>query len=423
MRVPAARLRKELDEYPEQRWRDIAAGWLRLALWRQGVFLRRDLERLGPDEKKQLCRVFDECSSPSRMPAWRIRYILWLLRDREVLSLSRRIDERRRTLTPVNVNELDDKQLRVAERYLRMLGRLRFRARTEKDSGKARTLRGTLRGLRYVETLREACSATGLDYILMFRLLIQESAFVHERVSWAGAFSLAQFLNIALKDVWMFRRKIPGALELLGEVKDEKDLKRKVVSDPHMAIRVACLYFRRLRDEVVLRLGHRQSVDARMRDIVTLEIYSLRQAMEQAAEIDSLIESRRVLGPNEVLVPLGPTPLPDPGVALGMWVKKLVMRLVERRMSEELFEQRLQRLYDALGLAAYNAGMQNLLRAARKRKKLSALAFPLEIEETRNYVDDILDGADFLRKLERELSPFSEMSFDELLQVVLPYCE
>ena len=89
----------------------------------------------------------------------------------------------------------------------------------------------------------------------------------------------------------------------------------------------------------------------------------------------------------------------DPSIVGGLVVaapenKPVYVRdLADVRITEGVFRERLTLLHSALGLAAYNAGMSNLLKAGKRRNPFKTLSFPLQITENRNYVDDILDGS------------------------------
>lgn len=425
-RRPVAELRRVVAGSSLEQRAAVVSRWLRNIFWKQGVLFPRDLARLTAGERSQLCQKLRTAVQPRLMESWRLRVLVWLLRDRQVLRLSARRDERLAELTPVSLADCPPQQRQLLQRYLDMLANLHRQATAQKEPGRRRTLRGLLRGLRYMDTIRQASAIAGLDHRLVTRLLIQESAFIHQRVSWAGAFSLAQFLNIALKDIWQFRRRIPGAGRLLAGVSSYRQLRRQVIADPRMAIRAACVYFRRLRDEVVLRLGDKgRHMSDEMLTLLSLELYLLRNGMGQMATFDSLVESRLSWPQEQLVLPLVPAAggmLPDPATLLGGWMKGLIRRLVERKVSRAVFQGRLARLHQALGLAAYNAGMRNLIRAAKRRGPLGPLSFPLELDETRNYVDDILDGIDLLSRVDRLASPLHDMDYRQLLKLARRTC-
>ena len=425
-RRPTAELRRVVKHSPLEQRIPVVGRWLRAIFWRAGVLFPRDVARLTADERSRLCQKLRTASLPRLMESWRLRVLVWLLRDRQVLRLSARRDERVAEITPVSLSDCPPTLRQLLQRYLDMLANLRLRAAEKQAPGQGRTLRGLLRGLRYMDTIRQASQVTGLDHRLVTRLLIQESAFIHQRVSWAGAFSLAQFLNIALKDIWQFRRRIPGANRLLAGVSSYQQLRQQVIADPRMAIRAACIYFRRLRDEVALRLGDKgRRMSSEMLTLLSLELYLLRNGMGQMATFDSLVESRLSWPQERLVLPLVPAAggmLPDPATLLAGWMEGLVRRLVERKVSQAVFQGRLARLHQALGLAAYNAGMQNLIRASRRRGPLGPLSFPLELDETRNYVDDILDGMELISRVEHLASPLHDMDYRQLVELARRAC-
>jgi len=78
---------------------------------------------------------------------------------------------------------------------------------------------------------------------------------------------------------------------------------------------------------------------------------------------------------------------------------------------------------DAMGLAAYNAGMGNLTKASKAKSPFGPLSFPLQLTETRNYVDDIMDGTDILRKLDRLASEVSLLEYPQIIDLAEKACQ
>jgi hypothetical protein len=421
----SAEILAEIGRFPAGRSERIIAGWLRKIFWQAGVYLERDITRLSQPERDELCRKLSSRLEPGSFEPWRLRILLWQLRDREALRLHHLKDEREAEITSfsLDLSRLEGDSYQAWKRYGELLQRLRqLSARHGGDDAEARTLRGFLRGLRYMPTIRQACQTTGLDHRLITRLFIQESAFVHQRISHAGAYSLAQFLDIALKDIWQFRNKIPGAQMLLENIQSYDELRRLVIDDPRWAIRAACVYFRRLRDEAELRLGNVDNEN--MLAIMSLELFAVRRGLAEQGELESQLQAG-LLGQER-----SPTPpshwtgwLSDAGQALAAWVEGAARQLAARHLSQELFRQRLDRLYEALGLAAYNAGMGNLRRTADRVGAAGRLAFPLQIGETRAYINEILNGRDYLGAIQEQASPLRDLDYTELARLVGSVCK
>jgi hypothetical protein len=131
--------------------------------------------------------------------------------------------------------------------------------------------------------------------------------------------------------------------------------------------------------------------------------------------------------PVERVMPLLLVPLTgglgfDPGSAIARWLERTVRELVELRLTEDVYRGRLARLQDALSLSAYNAGMGNLSKSAKRKDPLGGMSFPLELSENRDYVDSILDGAEVLSDLEPLLSGVSHMGLEELSSLTEQAC-
>jgi hypothetical protein len=391
----------------------------------------QDLDRLSKAELTDICLQARSLDSLKGLSSWRYRFLSWLYRDREVQRMFADRDDRLVFLTPVRI-QIENKDAATANalrRYLAMVRNMKLQVLGNRSLPyeQFRTLEGLVRGLRYMDTIREACALTGLDHRLMTRLFIQESEFIHQRVSWAGAFSLAQFLNIALKDIWLFKNRIPGSGPLLKGIKSYEELKQKVIADPRMAIKASCVYFRRLRDEVVMRLGKKgRSASQEMLTLMTVELYALHKGTGERSALDSLAEIGRAWPVREMvmltLVPVAGGLMPDAGAMLAGWMEHTSRELVALRLSQGVFEKRLERLYSALGLAAYNAGMSNLIKASKRKSPFGPLSFPLQITENRNYVDDILDGKDILEDVGKLVSGISLMEYDDIMKVTEQAC-
>ncbi|HOX46805.1 MAG TPA: hypothetical protein PK668_24625 [Myxococcota bacterium] len=414
---------------PLARLEPILRGWLESLLQRRGVAFAEDLELLGQEDLADICDQARSFERRRDLPPWRLRLLLWRFRDTEVKRLYAERDERLGFLSPIRleVAELPPATGRVLERYLAMLRNLRLQVlrNSEEPYETHRTLDGLLRGLRYMDTIRQAAATTGLDHRLMTRLFIQESEFVHHRVSLAGAYSVAQFLDIAVKDVWLFRASIRGSAELLPQVGSWEELKARIVADPREAIKASCLYFRRVRDGIARRFGEGQSQpDAALLDLLTLEMFSLEQDTMERAQLDAGARLAEVWPPPAapLELPLGGLLLPDPGELLGRWAELTVRDLTEVSIGEAVYRGRLARLIDALGLGAYNAGTGNLMKAADRRRPYASLSFPLMIDETRAYVDGILDGVDILAGVGRMASGVARMSYDDLRRLADRAC-
>jgi hypothetical protein len=414
---------------PRARLEPILRGWLESLLQHSGVAFAEDLELLGQEDLADICDQARSFERRRDLPPWRLRLLLWRFRDTEVKRLAAEQDERAGFLTPIRleVAELTPATGRTLERYLAMLRNLRLQVlrNSEEPYETHRTLDGLMRGLRYMDTIRQASATTGLDHRLMTRLFIQESEFVHHRVSLAGAYSVAQFLDIAVKDVWLFRASIRGSAELLPQVASWEELKARIVADPREAIKASCLYFRRVRDGIARRFGEGQSPpDGALLDLLTLEMFSLEQDTLERAQLDTGARLAEVwprqAEPPEL--PLGGLLLPDPDALLGRWAEMTVRELTEVSIGEAVYRGRLARLIDALGLGAYNAGTGNLMKAADRRRPFASLSFPLMIDETRAYVDGIMDGVDILDGVGRMASGVARMSYDDLRRLADRAC-
>jgi hypothetical protein len=409
----------------------ILRTWLESLLYRRGVVFAEDLELLSREDLADICDQARAFENRKDLPAWRLRLLMWRYRDSQVKRATAEQDVRLAFLTPIRleVDQLAPATARSLRRYLAMLRNLRLQVlkNSEEPYEIHRTLEGLLRGLRYMDTIREAAQLTGLDHRLMTRLYIQESEFIHHRVSLAGAYSVAQFMDIAVKDVWLFRGSIAGSAALLRGITGWEELKARIVAEPREAIRASCLYFRRVRDMIARRFGEGQRpADGQLLDLLTLEMWTLERGLMQRAGLDVASELAEAWPVSELgLAPdLGSSGVlvPDPDLPLERWMDRTVRELVQVTMAEEVFRGRLARLVDALGLAAYNAGTGTLMKAADRRKPYQSLSFPLQIDETRSYVDGILDGLDILAGLERLSSGVARMSYDDLQRLASQAC-
>ncbi len=429
---PITLLRKMISQAPAKRLQPIVLKWIKNLFFRRGVLFPYDLAELSRSDQADICLQTRSMHTQKGMSSGRVRALAWLYRDREVRRMFHERDDRLAFLTPIRVPEekLDGATRKVLRRYLAMVRALKLQVVKNQTMpyDQFRTLDGLLRGLRYMDTIRESSAIAGLDHRLMTRLFIQESEFIHERVSWAGAFSLAQFLNIALKDIWIFRGKIPGAKTLLRGVTSYEDLKKKVVADPRMAIKASCTYFRRIRDEAIMRLGKKGRTASReMVTLLTLEMLGLRRGVSEGANLDAQIAMGRAWPVREMymlpLVPVAGGIMPDAGALLAGWIERTVRDLVHLQLVEGVFAGRLDRLMDAMGLAAYNAGMGNLIKSSKAKSPFGPLSFPLQLTETRNYVDDIMDGTDILRKLDRLASEISLLEYAQIIELAEDACQ
>ncbi len=369
-----------IRSFPRTKLKPVLEGWLRNLLYRQDIGFRRDLKGLDEGQCRHLCKQARSIHTLEGLPANQVRMLAWWYRDTEIRKLTSEVDKRIETLTPIALrrdSRDDDEIADTLDRYLGMLHHLKLRLMQERTLPyeKYRTLSGLLAGLRYMDTIVHACRLTGLNPHTMISLFIQESGFIHQRVSVAGAFSVAQFMSIALKDVWSFRDRIEGSVQLLKGIDSLEELKRSVRQDPRVAIRVSCLYFRRLRDEVAVRMQqHGGEANNYLQNLIAIEMRA--------------------------------------------WHKGLF----ETTRDEDLFEKQMDRLYDVLGLGAYNAGMGNLIKTGKKKVPWAALGFPLQIYETRNYVDGILDGIEFIDRVQHTLSEISRINYSGLKKLFDGLC-
>ncbi|NMB74729.1 MAG: hypothetical protein GYA21_06320 [Myxococcales bacterium] len=427
---PASEVRQLVMALERRRLRSVVRSWLQSLFHSRKVFFVEDLDALSRDGLLDLCRQarsFDDWQALS--PA-RYRTLLSAWRDREVRRLFEERDRRMRLVSAVRFApaDLPEADARLLRRYQAMLRNLRLQVLDNRSLPFHiyRSLDGLRRGLRYMETIRQACAATGLDHRLMTRLFIQESEFIHQRISWAGAFSLAQFMDVALKDVWQFRAQIAGSAELLRGVESFEDLRRAVIADPRQAIRTACLYFRRVRDGVVRYLeSDGAAADPSLATLLALELFRWQEGVAEGAaldvdrEIERLALGERLLEAPPVAVPGA---LPDPAGWLSRWMVRAAEDLTRLRLTEEVFRGRLEMLHSALGLAAYNCGLGRLARSDKQQKAFCGLAFPMQIAETRDYVSNILAGLDVLKRAEALASDTARMTFHELMDLAEQAC-
>jgi hypothetical protein len=160
---------------------------------------------------------------------------------------------------------------------------------------------------------------------------------------------------------------------------------------------------------------------------MTLEMLSMRQGVGEQSNVDSVVEMSRNWPVKEMmllpLIPFAGALVPDAGAFFSGWLERTVRRVADIQISEGVFRERMNMLYTALGLSAYNAGMSNLLKSAKRRGPFDALSFPLQIAETRNYVDDILDGSEILNDVKKLASDVSQMDYNGLLKFADQACK
>jgi hypothetical protein len=426
---PADEVKRLVLGLERRRLRSVVRSWLQNLFFGRKVFFAEDLDRLDPDALADLCQQARSFDDWQKLSPGRYRALLAAWRDREVRRL---VEERDRRLRWVGAVRLEPQQIadgdrRLLQRYLSMLRNLRLQILDNRSLPLHiyRSLDGLRRGLRYMETIRQACAATGLDHRLMTRLFIQESEFIHQRISWAGAFSIAQFMDVALKDVWQFRAQIAGAAELLKGIESYEDLRRSVIADPRQAIRTACLYFRRVRDGVVRVLEKDGRADPLLSTVLALEWFRWQEGVAESAALDVDRELERLaLGERIWQTPPVSLPgaMPDPASWLSRWMASTAVDLVRLRLTEEVFRGRLDLLESALGLAAYNSGLGRLARSDKQQQAFCGLAFPMQISETRDYVSNILAGADVLRRAEALASDTARLTYHELLDLAERAC-
>ncbi len=428
-RMSADVIARQVMSIPANQLQRTLSKWLKGLFIRNGLSFSMDLVKLDKSTLSEICTKARQLDSRKGLSAWRYRVLLWRWRDSEEKRLFAKRDERMGFLTPIH---LDPKGLKPScrdsvRRYLTMLKNLKLEVLRNKEHPyeKHRTLQGLLRGLRYMDTIREAARLTGVDHRMMTGLYIQESEFIHQRVSVAGAFSVAQFLNIAIRDVWLFRKRIKGASTILKGIKSWEDLRKAMIGDPRMAIKVSCLYFRRVKDMVRSYLRVKRS-SSRMMDLLSLEMFTAKSGLMErsAAEVGSLLDTV-MADPATMhvpIVPVGVAVLPEPSAMLQVWMRQVVRELVQANLSESVYEKRLDKLFSALGLASYNAGTGNLMKTAKRKQPYQALSFPLQIDETRGYVDGIMDAWNILQSVDRWGSDIERMSYAGLMELADKAC-
>ncbi len=428
-RTPAGLLPKQVLAIPREQMHRTLKLWLKGLFQRADIGFSADVAGLSTDQAGAVCAKAKALHTRKGLPSWRNRVLLWRWRDDEVKRLFAERDERLAFLTPVRIpaGALGKADRRRVVRTLGMLRNLKLQVARNKANPYEthRTLAGLLRGLRYMDTIREAARLTGLDHRMMTGLYIQESEFIHHRVSVAGAFTIAQFLNIAIKDIWLFRKKLRGAKTILKGIRSWEELKRRMIDDPRMAIKASCLYFRRVRDLVTTYMGA-AARSADMVDLLAIEMFTARaslmeQSDEEAAARLKVAWPLRAAPPLRV-APVGGAVVPAPALLLDACAEQTARGLARMRLAEQAFERRLRRLMTALGIAAYNAGAGNLLKTAKRKRPLQALSFPLQIDETRGYVDGILDAWAILERADRLASDVERMDYDELIDLADRVC-
>jgi hypothetical protein len=402
--------------------------WIQDLFRRRGVLLPEDIERLSSVDQADICQQVQSMKTLRGLPTWRYRVLGWRYRDAEVRRLHRESDQRTSILTPIDISPVDfgPPTREAIRRYQALLQNLKLQV--SKDQAlpyeRYRTLEGLLRGLRYMDTIVSAAEITGVEANLMTRLFIQESEFLHERVSTAGAFSTAQFMDVAIKDLWTWRKNIQGGTQLLGPIENREELKSKIISDPRMAIRAAFLYFRHVRDIIVKRFeADDQPFDERLATMMSVELYSLHQGLMRSAEQATQDYINQVWPIDEVgLASIGGMII-GPSSTMAGWIEQTVRILVEQRLSEDVYRGRLERLMSALGLAAYNSGPATLLKTGKRRGAFGGLGFPIQLNETRRYVDEILNGTAVLEGLEGVVAGVSQLDYDDLVRLSDRACE
>lgn len=428
-RTPAGLLPKQVLAIPRDQMHRTLKLWIKGLFQRADIGFTSDVAGLSKDQAGAICTKAKALHTRKGLPSWRNRVLLWRWRDDEVKRLFTERDERLAFLTPVRIpaKALGEADRRRVVRTLGMLRNLKLQVARNKENPYEthRTLTGLLRGLRYMDTIREATRLTGLDHRMMTGLYIQESEFIHHRVSVAGAFSIAQFLNIAIKDIWLFRKKLRGSKTILKGIRSWEELKRRMIEDPRMAIKASCLYFRRVRDLVTTYMGA-AARSADMVDLLAIEMFTARASlMEQSdEEAAARLEEAWPLRPTPPLrvAPVGGAVVPAPALLLNAWAERTVRDLARMHLSEQAFDRRLNQLLTALGIAAYNAGAGNLLKTAKRKRPLQSLSFPLQIDETRGYVDGILDAWAVLERTDRLASDVERMEYDELIDLADRVC-
>ncbi len=402
--------------------------WIQDLFRRRGVLLPGDLERLSAADQSDICQQVNAMKTLRGLPTWRYRMLGWRYRDAEVRRLNRERDERFRSITPVDIrpSDFDSSTREAISRYQTLLQNLKVQVVKNQalPYERFRTLEGLLRGLRYMDTIMAAAEITGVDAHLMTRLFIQESEFLQERVSGAGAFSIAQFMDVAVRDLWGSRKSIAGAVSLLGSIENQEALKAKIIADPRTAIRAAFLYFRHVRDTIVRRFENdEQPLDERLTTMMSVELYTLHQGLMRSAEQATLDYLDQVWPVEEVGLALSGGILIGPSSTLAGWIEQSVRMLVEQRLSEDVYRGRRDRLMSALGLAAYNSGTATLLRTGKRRGAFGGLGFPIQLTETRRYVDEILNGVAVLEGLEGIVASVTQLEYDDLVRLSDHACE
>jgi hypothetical protein len=430
--MPNSFFEQQVKNVDHKKLRPQLLRWMHGLFSRHKVVIAEDIKHLENKDQADICIQSKAMKSLNGLSAWRYRVLMWRYRDREVCRLFKDRDQRIAELTPIVIDnsKLTKETVYVIRRALDRLHNLR--QQVQKDShlpyDKFRTLDGLLNGLKYMETIRAASKETGLDHRVMTRLFIQESQFIHQRVSSSGAYSVAQFLDIALKDIWLFKSRIHGAKKLLQGIESYADLRAKVIADPLMAIKASCLYFRRIRDEVGSWLKTKsQRSDSELNTLLSLELFTIYRSVQEKSSLDVVRElvakwpfRKTIVG---TMLPLGPGLLFDPKPIVEHWLNRTLYELVHLRLSESVYQKRLERMKTAMGIAAYNAGMGNLKKMGKRRRPFEGLSFAVQLTETRNYVDDIIDGIGILQQVDKYASEVSQMDYQKVMDLAEEACK
>ena len=427
---PARTLSKTVASIPREQMERTLSLWLKSLFHRNDVFFPKDLEKLTQPDVATLCKDATDITTRKGLSTWRYRVLLWKWRDSQVCQAFEKRNERLAELTPIQIDmkTLDPLTRQALEKYLPLLANLKVQVLRNRELPyeKHRTLKGLLNGLQYMKTIREAAALTDLPHRMMTALFIQESEFIHQRVSVAGAFSVAQFLNIAVRDVWLFRKKIQGSSQLLQGVSSSSELKKKMIQDPHVAIRTAFLYFRRVRDYIATKLGNNIAKDIELVNLISMEMFTAKSSLMHQSYTQAMHHVSRSIEEDLIdtlfSVPIAGIVVPEPGSLLSHWTMRTIQDTLQERVATKVFDRRMDSLLAALGLASYNAGMGNIKNMGKRKGAFASLSFPLQIDETRGYVDSILDAWNILSSVESLGSKIELLDFQGLLELTQKAC-